>query len=210
MKNLIQSPIKKGQFIAQVTPKRNITLHHTVSSTARSALTWWDMDPARVATPFVLEKDGRVFQAFDEKYWAYHLGLKHTRNEELNKCSIPIEIVNEGPLIKAADGSFRWNFGPARPQGSPYKGEVFTASKPWRGFQYWAAYTPEQYAALSELVQWLLVIYNLPPTIAITDKCNVFIPDQYTIYAHHHVRADKTDVSPAFDYSKLIITQPLV
>lgn len=203
---ILQAPLKKGQYFEEIAPKRNIVLHHTVSSTAKSALTWWNIDPQRVATAFVVDKDGTIYQAFDPRMWAHHLGLKSIRNTELNKRSIGIEIVNEGPLYKHADGSYRWNFGPAKPGGNVYKGEVFHAAKPWKGFEYWAAYTEPQYEAVQLLVQHLLTEFKMPPTLCTEEVMNLNIPDRYSIYSHYHVRADKTDVSPAWNYSRLGLT----
>ena len=201
---IVDAELRPGQYFREVCPKRNIVLHHTVSSTAQSAINWWNADPQRIGTAFVLDKDGTIYQAFDPRYWAHHLGLKTSRNTELNKCSIGIELVNEGPLMPHAGGGFRWNFGSGRP-GNVYRGEVVEFM--WRGFDWWAAYTPEQYAALSELLGHLFQKFELKPTVCDAFDLNPVAPDFYTVYNHCNVRRDKSDISPAFDFSRLQITQ---
>lgn len=189
-----------SNYFQAVYPKRNIVLHHTVSSSARSALTWWKTTPERVATAFVIDKDGTIHQAFDPKYWAYHLGLKTNRNTELNRCSIGIEIVNEGP-IQQINGKPYWNFGPAN-RGSAYTGEIVETPK-WRGFTQWAKYTDEQYEAVGNLIWYLLIKFKLPASIYTGTDLNGIAPDIATIYSHRNVRLDKTDLSPAFDMLRI-------
>lgn len=198
--NIVKAELPSGQYFRAVFPKRNIVLHHTVSSTAKSALTWWGMTPDRVGTAFVIDKDGTIYQAFDPQYWAHHLGLKTNRNVELNRCSIGIELVNEGPLLKH-DGGFRWNFSSVSPKGSAYKGETVQAM--WRGFEWWAAYTPQQYEALNQLLPHLMAKFNLPGTMCRTLDFDPNTPSRYTIYHHCNVRRDKSDISPAFDFTKI-------
>lgn len=197
---IVNAELRPGQYFREVCQKRNIVLHHTVSSTAYSALTWWNTDPQRIGTAFVLDKDGAIYQAFEPRYWAHHLGLKTRRNYELNRCSIGIELVNEGPLMPHAGGGFRWNFAPGRP-GNTYRGEVVEFQ--WRGFDWWAAYTPEQYEALNELLPYLIDKFDLPETIFPAFDLNPVVPDIYTVYSHCNVRRDKSDISPAFDFDLL-------
>lgn len=203
---IVNAELKAGQYFRAVYPKKNIVLHHTVSSTARSALTWWGMTADRVGTAFVIDKDGTIYQAFAPEYWAHHLGLKHFRNTDLNRQSIGIELVNEGPLLKQESG-YRWNFSAVNKPGSPYKGEAVNAL--WRGFEWWAAYTPQQYEALNELIPYLLNKFKLPATMLKSLDFDMTTPDRYTIYQHCNVRRDKSDISPAFDFSKINIQIPV-
>jgi N-acetyl-anhydromuramyl-L-alanine amidase AmpD len=201
---IIKAHIPKGQYFEEEVQKTNIVLHHTVSSTAQSALKWWAIDPVRIATAYIIDKDGKVYEAFPPKYWAHHLGLKEDRNKVLNQRSIGIELVNEGLLhYQPANGGYKWFVTPQKPLGSNYTGK--TVERMWRGYQHWAAYTDEQYTALNELLQFLLAEHKLPPTMCNTRELNKSAPDKFTIYSHYHVRADKTDPSPALDYSRIIL-----
>lgn len=204
--NIIKSELPTGQYFKSVYKKANIVLHHTVSSTAKSALTWWGMTPDRVGTAYVIDKDGTIYEAFNPIYWAYHLGLKSARNLDLNRRSIGIEIVNEGPLQHGEDG-FRWNFLPGK-KGSKYVGNGIRC--PWRGYEWWAEYTPEQYAALNELIPQLLSRFDLKPTFYTGLDFNPYTPDRATIYSHRNVREDKSDLSPAFNFDLLTCLNPVV
>jgi N-acetyl-anhydromuramyl-L-alanine amidase AmpD len=202
---LVQNVLAPSQYFREAFPKKNIVLHHTVSSTARSALTWWGMTAERIGTAYVIDKDGTVCQAFSPNFWAHHLGMKHPRNTELNRCSIGIEIANEGPLWKQEGGGFHWNDG-----RTIYRGEV-VETPAWRGLKgYWAAYTPQQYAALDELLAILLGRFNLKPTYCDSLDLDLTAPDRFSIYSHRNVRRDKSDLSPAFDFSRLTCLKPLV
>lgn len=205
---LITKTLENDQFFRQLHTKTNIVLHHTVSQTAESAISWWGNTAERVGTAYVIGKDGTVFNCFPDSCWAWHLGLKHQRNGELNRRSIAIELVNEGPLWQHKDGSIRW----LNPIGPKYLHTTAPDRVPvpndpqWRyDCQYWAPYTQAQYDALNDLLPSLLSRYNLPGTMYTGRDydAKLTIPDKYTIYSHCNVRADKSDLSPAFDFAKL-------
>lgn len=190
--------LKAGQYFAELHVKKNIVIHHTVSSTAKSALTWWASQVERIATAYVIDKDGTVYQAFPEMFWAHHLGLKTSDNGRRNRQSIGIELVNEG-LLAGKPGELHW----LGEKGPIYKGQSLELS--WRGGRHWPLYTPEQMAALHELVVAILGRHKgIEPTVAPLGVFDAATPDKYGIYFHHNVRTDKTDVSPAFDRDGLL------
>lgn len=200
--NRIEAFLPNHEFYPQATKKRNVVLHHTVSSSAKSALAWWRQSPGRVATAYVIDKDGTIYQAFPDKYWAHHLGLRTRNNTELNRRSVAIEVVNEGytwPSKKQA-GARCWLY----PDDGPiYTGPVVRPDgQPWRGCNTWPAYTPEQVDACAELVLDILDRHGLPKTLAPAGGFDLTIPDRFTIYTHHNVRQDKTDLSPAWPWEK--------
>lgn len=199
--NKIDAFLPNHEFYPLVTKKRNIVLHHTVSSTAKSALAWWRQSPGRVATAYVIDKDGTVYRAFDDKYWAHHLGLRTRNNTDLNRRSVAIELVNEGYTWPSdrQPGARCWLY----PGGPHYTGPlVQPGGQPWRGCNMWPAYTDDQVEACAELVLDILQRHNLPKTLAPAGGFDMAIPDKYTIYTHHNVRQDKTDLSPAFPWGK--------
>ena len=90
----IKKHLPEGQYIAEKSKKTQIVLHHTVSgSSAENVINWFATDPGRVATAFVIDKKGDVYELFDPQHWAYHIGKGSSSNH--NKASIGIEIVNE-------------------------------------------------------------------------------------------------------------------
>ena len=55
-----------GQYIAEETNKTQIVLHHTVSGgTTNAVRDWFAQTAERVATAFVIGKDGSVLELFD-------------------------------------------------------------------------------------------------------------------------------------------------
>ena len=187
------------QYFQQVFRKTNIVLHHTVSSSAQSARSWWQHTPSRIGTAFIIEKDGTIIQCFDDAHWAHHLGLRSPLNLPLNRASIGIELVNEGYLWPQPDGTFNW----LRPDGPEYDGDTLTMANAWRGASTWPIYPMAQVDACAELITMLCKKHSIPRTFAPQGILDMNAPQRYGIYAHHNVRLDKTDVSPALNYDLL-------
>jgi len=190
----------ENQFVKEASRKELIVLHHTVSSSVKSAVEWWKISKERVATAFIVAKDGMIHQVFDPEYWAYHIGKGSTT--EQNKRSIGIEIVNEGLLTRKVEGNkniFYWLDGKAK-----YNGEVYKHSTLWRGSYFFAAYTEEQYEAVASLLLKLINEHRIENKIITDFKYDASRLNYSGVCAHHNLRADKSDVSVAFDYDKLI------
>ena len=97
IKNLIQFPLTKAQYYPEVFLKKQIVLHHTVSGpNAKNVISGWGYTPVRVATAFVIDGDGIIYQCFSSAHWAHHLGTHNRNNTQLNQQSIGIEICNWG------------------------------------------------------------------------------------------------------------------
>ena len=47
-----------------------VVLHFTAGTTGRSALDTWRGDPARVATAYIVDTDGTIFEVFPPAFWA--------------------------------------------------------------------------------------------------------------------------------------------
>lgn len=95
------------------TAKKQIVLHHTVSGDNGGIggdIKWWRDKGEKVATAFIISRDGGIYQLFNTDYWAWHLGLNDSRNKILNKESIGIEIDSWGGLKqgKNANGVSGW------------------------------------------------------------------------------------------------------
>ena len=100
-----------GEYIGDSTPKNMVFLHHTAGSHRPDwTIHGWNTDgtstnKSRVATSWVIggkstrdgndDFDGKVYRAFDEEYWAYHLGTRSsdTNGINLNKNIIIISMV---------------------------------------------------------------------------------------------------------------------
>lgn len=198
---IVKKHLTNGQYISQPYEKYSQFLHHTVGTDAMSAWRWWNSTPDRVGTPYIIDRDGVIFECFDPKFWAYHLGIKGDDNWH-EKHSVNIELVSSGAL-KYEDKEFR--FYPLWPNKLHYttipEDEVYTFDKPWRGFKHWHRYSDDQIDALV----WLMGKNALEfPTLGFDNDIEgifEYQPEVITnhlpgIWAHSTVRKDKTDPFP--------------
>jgi hypothetical protein len=209
-----------GEYYKEEFEKNTIYLHHTAGAhRADYVIAGWDIDdtvdaktgkkvPYAVATAFVVgglstrdpkdnSFDGKIYRAFDEKYWAHHLGATFPNNRQLNKNSIAIEICNYGPLKKGKDGLFYTYVNTVVPAN-----QTIELSKPFKGFTYYHAYTDKQIAATKEFIlamkaKFPKIVLKTPlltvDGFELNDKAKTGVPG---IYTHTNVRNDKFDIYP--------------
>lgn len=193
--------LEAKDYIESEIPKDLIILHHTVGGTAKSTIDYWKSDPQRIATAFVIERDGEIFEVFDPKYWAFHLGLKGT-NGAVDKRSIGIEIASEGGLTQR-DGKL-YCFDKISDR-TIFTQEYYDHGMSWRGYRFFDAYSDDQIAAVIELMNQLCEQFKIPRK----SPANHFDADEgyesFTgILGHHHLRADKSDVHPGFPWQRVV------
>ncbi|MBL7826281.1 MAG: N-acetylmuramoyl-L-alanine amidase [Saprospiraceae bacterium] len=159
--------LTKRNYYSEEYPKTMIFLHHTAGAHNPISTIWgWEGDTrGRVATAFVIGNkssdglnqlfDGKVYRSFDETRWAYHLGIPDSGGR-LDKISIGIEICAFGYLRKAG-GKFY-----------TYVNTEFTDTtaikkldKPFRGFDYYHAYSDAQVESLRLLLIDLGARFNI-------------------------------------------------
>lgn len=188
-------------YIPTVTPKDLIVLHHTVGGTAASTIGYWQTDPQRIATAYVVERDGTLFETFDPKFWAFHLGLKGTQGA-VDKRSIGIEIASEGGLLARGDKLYCFDKVSDRTE---FKQEYYDHGAPWRGYRYFDVYAPAQIDTVIWLINQLTSQFAIPKQTP-ADPINA--DDHYRSYTgilgHHHLRPDKSDVHPGFPWQRLV------
>lgn len=211
------------EYYREETPKSALWLHHTAGGSRPDwSIGGWEKDfqkdndgkaildnngipiPLRVGTSYVIGRkssssddkswDGKILKAFDDKYWAYHLGVSKN-SKMLNSRSIGIEICNYGPLTLNKNGVF-FNYvnRPIR------ESEVVELDKPFRGYQYWEKYTDLQLENLRKLMLHLINKWNIQYDKGIYDV-NWFNYDEKWFFAeglrsHTQVRKDKFDLFP--------------
>lgn len=189
------------QFYAEAWPKKQIYIHHTVGGSAISSLNHWLRDPERIGTAYLIDRDGTIYEVFDPRYWAHHLGLRHKRNTELNRSSIGIEIASEGALLKDKDGILRAFDGRA-----VFKDRAAVLNYPWRGYQYFDLYEPAQERSLFALVKHLCEQHSVPKRCVEQKESTIYDEkffDFNGILGHCNVRPDKTDPHPFFRFDQL-------
>lgn len=181
-----------------------VLLHHTAGGSARSTFQWWLTDPKPIGTAYLIARDGTVHEVFPPECWAYHLGYGRRRDE---KRSIGIELASEGALTERGGKLYCFDRVSERTR---YRGRVFDLGRSWRGYQYYAAYTPAQITATIWMVKWLIWNLSIPPVVQRSVRTgraarfDVKHRLRQGIIAHAHVRADKTDVHPGFDWDRLV------
>lgn len=193
--NIIEKILPDNQYIKEATPKFQIVLHHTVGSDAEGTYQQFLKTKERIATAYVVDKDGTIVKLFEPKYWAYHIGRGSLNHH--NRKSIGIEIVNEGGLIKKGK-EYYWFDGKLK-----YKGEVLALEEEYRGYKYFAKYTEAQIQTVNELVAKLCKEFKIPHKVVLSRDYKQSYFDFYGIVSHSNLRMDKSDVSPDFNLDEL-------
>ena len=210
--NIIQHNFPRTQFVGEETTKRQIVLHHTASGPGVDGdINWWMSTPERVATHFIIDREGVVHQLFDEKYWGYHLGLgqKHFNVAKLpwtnlDRHAIGIELDSWGPVLPHTDGQFY----PVKWDGRRYVPNVtcksvkyfyeYCEKNRWKGHLYYEKYSTAQLNALRELLKELCRRHSIPSAYSndmwvVSTKA---LRGEPGIYGHCSYRFDKSDVHP--------------
>lgn len=99
LSEIISVPLPEDQYVREATDKKQIVLHHTVSGQGVNGdISWWRQTSDRVGTAIIVGWDGKIYQCYGSKYWAWHLGCGNTN---LDKHSIGIEIDAWGGLVRS-------------------------------------------------------------------------------------------------------------
>lgn len=193
--------LSPGQFIDEAHPKDLIVLHHTAGGSAVSTVRWWNSgDHRRIATAYIVERDGVVSEVFDPRLWAFHLGIAGTGGR-VDRRSIGIEIASEGGL-KIKDGEF-YKFDKVG-AGHEFHGSIYDHGSSWRGYRYFAAYTDAQESAVADLVDHLCASSGIARRTPADPS--LFSADHVEfrgVISHSHVRPDKSDIHPGFSWQAL-------
>ncbi len=215
--------LSDNEYYQEEVIKKTIYLHHTAGGSRPDwSIGSWEKDFAkdrkgnpvldsngvpkslRVGTSFVIGRkssttgdtlwDGKILRAFDDKYWAYHLGVNDPE-QKFNSMSIGIEICNYGPLTLGKDGRF-YNY-----VNKPImESEVVKLDNPFRGYEYWERYTDAQIESTRSLLIHLIIKWG----IKIDGK--IYNEDWFNydasklsnggLRSHTQVRKDKFDIFP--------------
>ena len=155
-------------FYKEETEKTAIVLHSTVG-VLRGDLASLCKRNNKVSVPYLIARDGTVYELFDPKYWSYHLGRgAKGGNTNNSKRTIGIELSNMGPLTLVGN---KLETAYSR-LGKDEKPDVYCdisevdayvkVDKPFRGKQYFASFTDAQYSALYDLIDYLCEEHNIP------------------------------------------------
>ncbi len=188
-------------YLKETFDKTKIVLHHTVGNIYGDFMTLTTQN--KVSVSYLIGREGETVELFDPKYWSYHLGNTALGGNKIqSRISIGIEISNYGYLIRKGDIL-------QTVYGTDYCKISDTAQyeiKDYRGQQYWAVYTEEQYIALNKLLNYLTKKFNIPFEFLPVNKRMEYTQDVVDfkgIVAHVNYRKDKWDISPIFNWDKI-------
>lgn len=193
---IIQLNLPSSQYYRVKHVKNQIVLHHTAGGpTAESVLAWWKRTPARIATAFIIDRKGVIYQCFHSSYWAHHLGTKLKNNTLLNQQSIGIELCCWGGLTEHGDEFYSYT-GTEIP-----KDEIVSYPQKFRGYYHFQCYTHEQLESLQSLVVYLCEKYKIPKFLAFDkwDTSKRATSGKPGIFTHINYRKDKSDCHPQID-----------
>ncbi len=158
-----------------------------------------------VYVPFVIGRNGTIYNLYPSFYWSYHLGPGAVGgNEKRSKRTIGIEISNIGPL--KPQGSELFNY-----YDDPYchtNQTEFYHQQTFGGYGYFASFTNAQYDALITLLRYLTGRYGIPRDFLDENRryeTNSFVTTFRGIVSHVNYRfTGKTDIGPAFNWQDVI------
>lgn len=198
--------LNERNFVKEQTVKTAIVGHHTAGGhNPINQINYWENDKlGRVATTYVIGGisisnpretiyDGEVFQAIDEKYSAFHLGIVGNGNR-FDYQSIGIELCNYGYLVKGKDNRY-YNY----VQKVVPDDMIVDLGYYWRGYRYWHKYSDKQIDSFCNLVSDIAIRYQISLLRAMEFDYSPTLLQQKTInglYSHSNFRKDKFDLSP--------------
>tara|TARA_R110001606_G_scaffold26384_1_gene85136 strand:- start:609 stop:1223 length:615 start_codon:yes stop_codon:yes gene_type:complete len=187
--------LEEGNFYDKEFEKNRIVIGNTNSTEMNHVYGWKHrlLGEYKKTSTFTIDRKGNAYQHFDPSYYSDFIGDK-----SIDKKSITISLENQGWLEKdiLRDKYYDW-------VGNPYKRRVKVYEKRWRGQTYWDPYTPKQYKATLELIEYLCNEYDIPKK-AINNNTQMESMLSYEGVSYRsNYHKEKNDLSPAWDCKKL-------
>lgn len=160
-----------------------------------------------VSVPFIIGRNGIIYNLFSSQFWSYHLGEGAIGGNEIrSKATIGIEISNIGPLKRINDQlvtTYRDDDVYCSLDETQYYEQIA-----YRGYEYFASFTDAQYASLGTLLRYLTARFNLTRGFLPEPRRYQAVPevvDFNGIVSHVNYRQEgKWDIGPAFQWNRLI------
>ena len=196
--------LPESEYFPGAQRKSGIAIHHSVGGTAESTFQYWRADRGhgggrkRIATAYIIDRDGTVYEVFDPAAWAYQFGLRWPAAQRLRfeQRFVGIEIASEGALTEH-DGRL-YPVGLIDLVSSKPPTEALECPAPYRGYRWFDRYEPEQFEAVGRLVDELCRRFSIPrvypeqPFLYYGDALRSF----EGVIGHAMVRLDKSDPAP--------------
>lgn len=206
-------------YYSEAQTKKRIVLHFTAGNLLGD-MNQLSIQDYPVSVPFVIARDGKIYQFFFSKFWSHHLGLSNGNPAKIyDRQSIGIELSNYGwlnPVGQTLETIYSRQINPSTGQPNPvdtYCNLVDTSAyqklnTDFRTHSFYASYTQPQIESLIVLVRYLCELYSIPKQFLaedrrfLTSKANM---DFNGIVSHINYRSSgKWDIGPAFDWNALI------
>lgn len=196
--------------------KNQIVLHFTVGY-LKGDIAALSRNNVHISTPFVISRNGNIINLWSSAYWSYHLGKAAVGgNTNGSKRTIAIEMSNIGFLKRIGDKLVT-----VYSDNDVYcdisENQFYTKlDLPYRGEQYFATYTKQQYNSLLLLLRYLTTEYNIPGNFLPENKRYITgvqneLVNFKGITSHVNYRSSgKWDIGPAFDWEKIIKDDKLI
>ena len=203
--NILKKFLSPSQYVNQASPKTGIVLHHTVGGTWESTWNFWENQKERVATHFIIDRDGTVVQCLPLEVWAFHIYIgspgnkvdrKHKQKSSLyDRSLIGIELCSYGPLSLRNNNYI-----------TVYNKQILedkVEQVEYRGFKYWERYTAKQIESLELLLLDLIEKFPHLKKHLINDYSSIFNISEKAlnlepgIWSHTRLRTDKSDCYPS-------------
>jgi N-acetyl-anhydromuramyl-L-alanine amidase AmpD len=190
-------------YFQEETPKKRIVLHFTAGY-LKGDIDTLTKPGNHVSVPFLIARDGTIYNLWPSKYWSYHLGPgAEGGNTEMSKSSIGIELSNIGYLEKKGTNLVT-QYSSTDIYCSEDETAFYQKVKPFREHEYFATYTKEQYASLVKLLRYLTAQYKIPREfVAVAERYGTFpkISQFQGITSHVNFRpSGKWDIGPCFEW----------
>lgn len=211
--------------------KTKIVIHNTVG-VLRSDIAAMTKPNWHVSVPFVIARDGTIYQLFDPSMWSYHLGKGAVGGNKTNsKSSIAIELSSYGPLKRVNDTletmyskiTYKDSEGNSKTTGTDVYCTIDETQHytelpvSYRGYKYFNGYTDAQLKSLNFLVDYLCVKFNIPKEIlGESARYELFTSNKeakvYTGICSHvnFIENGKWDIGPEMDWSYLFPNKEIV
>lgn len=197
-------------YYKETVTKNKIVLHFTAGY-LKGDMAQLTMPSNHVSTPFVIARDGTILKLWSSGFWSYHLGRGAVGgNTIMSKQTIGIELSNIG-FLRENGPNLVSSYSDSDVYCSKQDTRFYTKlNTPFRGEQYFATFTQNQYKSLAILLKYLTNAYNiprefLPPNRRYETLGKSEIENFNGIVSHVNFRkSGKWDIGEAFDWDKLI------
>ncbi len=198
-------------YFTELVEKKRIVVHFT-EGFLKGDLFTLTQTGNHVSVPFLIARDGTIYNLWASKNWSYHVGPKAVGgNQTISSSSVAIELSNIGPLT--LKGNELWGADNAFVYCTLDETDFYTElPQVYRGYSYYATFTTAQYTSLITLLRFLTTKYNIPRSFLPEDsRYNLFGSDADAqastgIVTHVNFRpsGEKVDIGPAFDWDTVI------